>query len=87
MARPFAVHDTPGITGRDTMPAFHDTPLLPARRGGGTPFEVWVRQSLHARFDRVFTENLPHEILAHLAQPDHGPPALAEHDDAAGRNG
>ncbi|AZV38925.1 hypothetical protein CXP35_09115 [Komagataeibacter xylinus] len=80
------MQDTPGITGRDTMPAFHDTPLLPARRGG-TPFEVWVRQALHARFDRVFAENLPHEILVHLAQPDPMPPGLAEHDGEPGLNG
>ncbi|AQU87834.1 hypothetical protein B0W47_10485 [Komagataeibacter nataicola] len=69
------------------MPAFHDTPLLPARRGGGTPFEVWVRQSLHARFDQVFTENLPHELLVHFALPGQPPSALAEHDGEPGLNG
>ncbi|WP_130731209.1 hypothetical protein [Komagataeibacter xylinus] len=69
------------------MPAFHDTPLLPVRRGGGTPFEVWVRRSLHARFDRVCTEDLPHEILVHFARPDPVAPALGEHDDEAGLNG
>ncbi|MBV1831024.1 hypothetical protein HNW77_10750 [Komagataeibacter sp. AV436] len=68
------------------MPAFHDTPLLPARRGG-TPFEVWVRRSLHARFDRVFTENLPDEILVHFARPDPPPPAIALQDDEPELNG
>ncbi|GCE83886.1 hypothetical protein [Komagataeibacter diospyri] len=34
----------------------------PYERRRSTPFEVWIRRSLHARFDMVCSESFPTEI-------------------------
>ncbi|AXY22027.1 MULTISPECIES: hypothetical protein [Komagataeibacter] len=45
------------------MSQSHENPPPGAGRRGATPFEVWVRRSLHARFDMVCAESMPMEIL------------------------
>lgn len=45
------------------MARSQENPPPSAVRRGATPFEVWVRRSLHARFDTVCAESLPTEIL------------------------
>ena len=68
------------------MSELYETGQPPERRRA-TPFEVWIRRSLHTRFDMVCSEKFPVEIL------DQFDPCLigmsvaqshAEHDTDAG---
>ncbi|GCE80617.1 hypothetical protein HPC44_02845 [Komagataeibacter oboediens] len=58
-------------------------PGQPYERRCSTPFEVWIRRSLHNRFDMVCSEKFPVEILDQF--DTHGPgisltPPHGEHD-------
>ncbi|RFD19783.1 hypothetical protein DY926_09540 [Komagataeibacter melaceti] len=41
----------------------YETPCARIYRRSASPFDVWVKKSLHDRFDTVCTESMPAEIL------------------------
>ncbi|MCE2575596.1 hypothetical protein [Komagataeibacter sp. FNDCR2] len=49
----------------------YETPPPQTGRRGSSPFDVWVRKSLHDRFDTVCAESMPLEILTQFDMTCH----------------